>query len=856
MIETIRYPRLRELYGQWMLGWPKTTIAILFICLAISAYGLKDFRLDASGDALVLENDEDMRYYRKLLERYKSGDFVVITYSPPENLFSKDSLARLKKVRDELTQLQWISSIVTILDVPLLKNKPGNIKDLKDNILTLESPKVDLPRAVEEFRNSPIYQDMLVSEDMRSAAIQVNFKTDSSHEKMLSRRLRLLEKKYEKTLTVQERDELDIIEDQYRVYKDDERAARHQDIQDIRRIIGAYRSEARFILGGVPMIADDIITYVKNDLKVFGVGMFLLLVGTLYIMFRRIRWIILPLSCCFFSVFAMLGFLGLAHWDVTVVSSNFVSLQLILTLSLAIHIVVRYTELLGLRPQASNRKIMQDAVCDVFVPSLYCQFTTIAGFSSLMFCGILPVMNFGWMMTMGLGVSLVITHLFLPAAAVLLPRPPATFVEMKFGTPFTSLCAQMVQGYRGWILAIGFILTVVTVIGCLRLEVENSFINYFKSSTEIYRGMKFIDQNLGGTTPLDITVDFKEHPVSGGPKPSGPSPESAKSGTASTDNEFDKFREFEEGEQDAKKYAFTTYKLEFVEKIHDYLDAQPETGKVLSLATVWKLARSINQGKELDDFSTVILFDSLQGRDRELLVDPYISIPDNQVRITTRIKDSLPDIRRDALLNRIRGDLVKKVGLSQGQFRLAGLMVLYNNMLRSLFDSQIKTIGYTVLALTTMFLILLRSWKIALVAILPNLLATMSILGVMGIMDIPLDVMTITIVAISMGIAVDDTIHYLHRFQREIRLDWDYPAAMRRSHGTIGNGMYYTSVPIILGFSILGLSNFVPSILFGLFVALAMIVALWSNLNLLPSFVLIFKPYGRRPSTQGRRETL
>ncbi|MDH4206375.1 MAG: RND family transporter, partial [Desulfobacteraceae bacterium] len=360
-------------------------------------------------------------------------------------------------------------------------------------------------------------------------------------------------------------------------------------------------------------------------------------------------------------------------------------------------------------------------------------------------------------------------------------------------------------------------------------------------------------RNLGGTTPLDITVDFKEQPGSEGSKPSAPNPGTAKSGTASPDDEFDKFSEFEEGKLDPKKYGFTTSKLELVEKVHDYLDAQPEAGKVLSLATVWKLARSINEGKELDDFSAAILFNSLQGRNRELLVDPYVFIQNGQIRITTRIKDSLPDIRRDALLKRIHGDLLKKVGLSKGQFRLAGLMVLYNNMLRSLFDSQIKTIGYTVLALTTMFVILLRSWKIALVAILPNLLATMSILGVMGIMDIPLDVMTITIVAISMGIAVDDTIHYLHRFHREILLDWDYPAAMRRCHGTIGNGMYYTSVPIILGFSILGLSNFVPSILFGLFVALAMIVALWSNLNLLPSLVLVFKPYGRGLSTQAQR---
>jgi len=337
--------RWRKFYGRWVLGWPKTTIVILFICFGISAYGLKDFRLDASGDALVLENDEDMRYYRKLIDRYKSGDFVVITYSPPEELFSKESLARLKKVRDELLQLQRVSSIVTILDVPLLKNKPGNIKELKDNIRTLESPEVDLQRAIEEFRDSPIYQHMLVSEDMRSTAIQVNFKTESSHEMMLSRRLTLINKKYEKTLTARERKELDAIEDEYRAYKDEERAARHQDIQDIRRIISAYRSKSGFILGGVPMIVDDIITYVKNDLQVFGVGMFLLLVGTLFVMFRRIRWIVLPLGCCFFSVFVMLGLLGLARWDVTVVSSNFVSLQLILTLSLAIHIVVRYTEL-------------------------------------------------------------------------------------------------------------------------------------------------------------------------------------------------------------------------------------------------------------------------------------------------------------------------------------------------------------------------------------------------------------------------------------------------------------------------------------------------------------------------------
>ncbi|MBI4055214.1 MAG: MMPL family transporter [Elusimicrobia bacterium] len=830
----------RHFFDRTVLQWPRTTLLCLACIFAVSGYGLKDFRLDASSDSLVLEHDDDMRYYRKLLDRYQDGDFVVITYSPPEELFSEASRNRLKRIREELKALPRVTSVVTLLDVPLLKNRPGNLKDLKRNLRTLESRQADLPRAIEEFRTSPIYRDLLISEDMRSTGIQVNFATNQSASGMLTRRSLLLERKYSGALTTDERRELKKLENEYRAHKDRERAQRHEDILRIRRIIAKYRSEAGFILGGVPMVVDDILAFIRNDLKIFGVGMMLLLIGTLYAMFRRARWVILSLACCVASVFVMMGILGLMQWDVTVVSSNFVSLQLILTLYLAIHLVGRYVELLNLKPDLSNRDLVREAVGDVFIPAFHCQLTTIVGFASLITCNILPVVNFGWMMSAGLVVSLIITFLLLPTALVLLPKPPATAVELKSGTPVTAACALFVKRYRWLVLSIAAFFVVGTVVGCFRLEVENSFINYFKQSTEIYRGMKFIDQNLGGTTPLDITLDF-------------PQEESRTSRRAAqSDEDFELFGEFEQKE-DPAKYWFTTSKLELVEKVHDYLDDLSETGKVFSLATIWKQARELNEEKELDDFGAALLFNSLEGRFRDILVTPYVSIKDNQIRITTRIKDSLPGLRRDALLKKVRKDLAEKVGLKEEHFRMGGLMVLYNNMLRSLYNSQIRTIAWTLLPLAVMFYLLFRSFKTSLVALIPSIISTMSVLGFMGLAGIPLDVMTITIVAVGLGIAVDNGTHYIYRFRHEIQMDGDYVAAMYRCHATIGNNMLYSSLPIILGFSILVLSNFVPSILFGLLVAYVMVIATLSDLNLLPSIIITFKPFGSGRKFRGEQ---
>jgi len=806
-------------------------LTVLVACTIFFGYWAKDFRLDASGDSLVLENDSDLRYYRGLVSRYGSPEFVVITFTPKGDLFGEESLNALKRLREDLRALDRVSSVVSILDVPLLKNPPGSLKDLKDNIKSLDSPEADVSLAVKEFGESPLYQKLIVSEDLRSTAVQVNFETDKEFEELQGRRSALRDSAREADLSPEEAAELQLVERSYRTRKDLLRSRRHEDVARIRLLIGRYRSEASLFLGGVPMIVDDMISFIKNDLRVFGVGMLLFLILTLGVLFRRPRWVFLPMLCCAASAVLMVGLLGLCRWDVTVVSSNFISLQLIFTMSFAIHIVVRYRELLRKDPEKGNEELVLDAVRDTFIPCLYSALTTMAGFCSLVICDILPVVNFGWMMTMGLGVSLAVTFLLLPAGLILLPKlPPAA--ETDIGLPVTSFFARFAERRRNLIFGVSLIVAVATGVGLSRLEVENSFIDYFKETTEIYRGMEFIDRNLGGTTPLDVLIDL------GKPKAAEAAPASA-----ADDDTFDEFGEFEE-EEEPSRYWFNTARLETIGKVHDYMAGLDATGKVLSLSTLWKLAADLNGGEPLDDFSGAILFNSMTGPNKAALVDPYVSVDEGQARVTTRIKDSMKSLRRDALLKRVRRELVEEVGLEEGQFRLSGLMVLYNNMLQSLFRSQIKTIGFTALALTFMFFILFRSVKVAVIGMAPNLLASMTVLGVMGLGGIPLDVMTITIVAISVGIAVDNTIHYLVRFRRELPIEGTYLKAMYRCHRSIGNAMFYTSLTITVGFSILALSNFIPSILFGLLTALAMVMALLGALALLPRLILLTEPFG------------
>jgi len=591
------------------------------------------------------------------------------------------------------------------------------------------------------------------------------------------------------------------------------------------------------------MIADDLISFIKKDLKIFGIGVLFFLIVTLGVIFRSKRWVILPILCCASSAIAMMGLLGMFGWPVTVISSNFISLQLIVTMAITIHLIVRYRYLLADNPDADQRRLILDTMRQMMTPCLFTTLTTIAGFGSLLFCNILPVKTFGWMMIAGLVVSLVLTFLIFPAGLVLLKKK-AIPAAKKPRYSLTSLLARFTETHGRAILTAGGILFVLSVAGISRLTVENSFIDYFKDSTEIYRGMKVIDQKLGGTTPLDVIIELGKSGKSDKPKPAEPL---KTAGIAAKDDEdkdvFDSFDEFEKKPKD-DKYWFTTDKMALAARIQNYLDSLPETGKVLSLATMLKIAEKLNHGKSLDNFQLALLYSELPAKFRDMVLNPYVSVANNQLRFSIRVKDSLKSLKRDHLLKKIRSDLQNKIGLRPDQIKITGLLVLYNNMLQSLFESQILTLAIVVLALMGMFWMLFRSLKVAMIALVPNLLAVGAVLGFMGWLRIPLDMMTITIAAISMGIAVDNAIHYIYRFKKEFAVKRDYIGTLHLCHASIGNALYYTSVTVIIGFSILVLSNFLPTIYFGLLTGLAMLIALFASLTLLPQLLIVFKPFG------------
>ncbi len=820
-------------YSKLVLDHPVLIIACLTLATLLLGYKALQFKIDASAETLLLENDADLRYSRQVWNRYGVSDFLVISYSPKSgDLLDESNLAHLGRLRDELAKIEGVSSVLTILDVPLLESPPIDYAEFSGSLPTLSSPETDKALAKVELQESPFYRDLIVSRDMKTTAVVVNLERDDVYRDLLRQRNTLYEKRDTAQWTPADEAELDGVIAAIDTHLDAVRGRQHRLVKTVRATMGSYHDQAEIFLGGITMIADDMITFIKSDLRTFGIGVFILLVGMLGVIFKSIRWVVLPMLCCFLSVVAMMGILGAFGWEVTVISSNFISLQLIITLAIAVHLIVRYREFQVTHPGADQRTLVRDTVRTKFTPCLYAALTTIAGFFSLLLSNIKPVIHFGWMMSAGILVSLLLTFILFPSGIVLLKKPRSPAGPESGGFALIPGMANFTEKHGTLILVATIVLSVVSVLGVSRLVVENSFIDYFKKSTEIYQGMKVIDRKLGGTTPLDVIVQFEKVDFGNFEEDEDLFAEEDEPQTAGTQKD------------DLDKYWFTDQRMKKVESIHDYLEELPATGKVLSLGTLLKIGRRLNKGKSLDSIEMAVLYTKLPDEFKQLILKPYVSIDNDEVRFSVRIVDSLPGLKRNALLHQIRKDLVDKLNLDPEKVHLAGTMVLYNNMLQSLFSSQIKTLGIVALALMAMFLVLFRSFKVALIALFPNLLSAGAVLGVMGWLDIPLDMMTITIAAISIGIAVDDTIHYIYRFKEEFHKDRDYLQAMHRCHGSIGNAMYYTSITIIIGFSILVFSNFWPTIYFGVFTGLAMLIALIAALTLLPRLLVVFKPYG------------
>jgi predicted RND superfamily exporter protein len=815
---------IARLYEALVLKHPIITLAFLTVVLLFFAVYIPDFRLDASADSLMLEDDRDLKTFRDVYGRYAIKEFVMVTYEPRGDLLSADSLKVLRRMHDELLALDSVDSIFSILDAPLLRTSNIKLTEITaDAVKTLADDAIDLEKARAELTTNPIYSSLLIDEAGTTAALVVFLKTDQELRSVSEQRVALLNKKNSERLTPDEKQRLHRCEQHYQRATDSFNTRRAQDIAAIRAVIKPYNNGARVLLGGVPLIADDMLTFIRSDLTTFGLGVFVFIVATLFIIFRQVRWVVLPLITCSFAVAMMIGILGFVQWKVTVISSNFISLMLILTMEMNIHLAVRYRQMCAEMPEASHLEVIRTTAATIVLPCLYAALTTILAFCSLVFSGIRPVIDFGWMMTIGLTLTFALAFMIIPSVLLLLPRSRSGHAD-ELQSTITSFLARIPRDYGTAVLVCAAALGVLSVWGISRLEVENSFVNYFKEKTEIYKGLKLIDDKLGGTTPLDVILHFKAdaQPDTGDDWDDG-------FGWAGDDNPDD--------------YWYTPFKIEQIKKVHDYFSAQPEIGQVLSLASLIRVIEDLNKGKPFDGVELGVLARNVPEPFKSEMLDPYVNIDRNEARITMRIIDSMPELRRNELLKRIQGDLTGKLGLAPEAFTVTGLMVLYNNMLQSLFSSQILTIGIVLAGIYLQLLVLFRSFMLAFIASVPNALAISIVLGIMGLCAIPLDFMTITIASITMGIAIDNSIHYIYRFRDEFQTSGDYAATMSRCHATVGKAIFNSSVTIIFGFSILMLSNFIPTIYFGIFTGLAMFIALLAVLTLLPKLLYLIKPF-------------
>ena len=814
------------IYKKFVIDFSRITLFLLLGLIVFSLYNAKDFNLDASSDALLLEGDKDLKYLREINERYESKDFLVLTYTPVSSFTDKETILNLQLLKSKIEKLTWVDSVITVIDVPLLKSTDENLMDRLKNYKTLAYPEIDRNRGFEEILNSPIYKNYVISEDGKTSGIVVYLKKDERLAEYVKVKDKYYNQSIETGLKKEEKKNYKKFLKEYEEYKNLYNTRNHQNINEIRDIINKYGENAKIHLGGIPMIADDMMSFIKNDIIVFGVGVFIFIIFTLWFIFKKIKWVIMPLIGCATSVIIMIGFLGLIGWKVTVISSNFIALMLILNMAMNIHITVRFLQLKKEFPLLQKGEVIILASKKMMPPILYTVLTTICAFLSLIFSGIKPIIDFGWMMTLGLLISLIVTFTLLPSLLNIFANENEIDVKNKDKSFITSILGSIAKRNKILIFGPTLVIVFLSIFGISKLKVENSFINYFDEETEIYKGMKKIDDDLGGTTPLNIILKF-------------PSTKSKKM----DDDEFSEWDEDNEKEDDRSKYWFTRDKMDKILKVHDYLDSLPEIGKVLSFGSILRVAEDLNK-KELQSLEIAVLYSKIPEEIKQEIISPYISVEDDEARISVRVKDSLENLRRNDLIKKINSDLNIKLNLEKEEYKLTGVLILFNNLLQSLFKSQILTLGIVMLGIFLMFFILFRNVTLSFIGIVPNFIAAFFILGIIGFMNIPLDMMTITIAAITIGIAVDNSIHYIYRFKEEFDKIKDYNQTLDRCHQTVGIAILNTSITIVFGFSILVLSNFIPTIYFGFFTGVAMLLAMISVLTLLPKLLLVYKPFG------------
>ena len=806
----------------WITRTPKINLFSMFFILIIIATGISNFKLDASSETLLLENDPDLKLYRENTELYGSSDFLVVTFTPNETLISKSVITDIKTLVSDLSQIKGISSVLSLLDVPLIESLPGeSLSDIADSISTLNEKNIDINLAKRVLSTNPVYKNLLISEDLKTTAFQLTLNRNLSYESLINERY-LINESFSET----KQEDLNEINRLINLEKAQISNNERKLVSSIRSLLAQYSTKGELFLGGGAMITADTIKFISQDLFVFGIAVLLIFVVVLSYIFRSLVWVLIPLLTAGVTSILSMGAVGWLGWKVTVVSANFVSILMIISISLMVHLIVRYQELASINKNLNQRELVGETLRQMFLPCLYTALTTLVAFASLIVSDIKPVIDFGIIMVLGVSITFLFAFIFFGSLLPLINKD-----RLNLGSDNSSRKTLMIHSlaknnpYK--VILFSLLVLLLSSWGISKLTVENKFIDYFKSSTEIYKGLSLIDRKLGGTATLDVIIDAPEVQIA-------------------EDEDFDDFDDdfgnALDDEIEEQGYWFTSDNLAYLETIHDYLENRPEIGKVLSVSSGIKIAEIANNNKRLSDLELALLRKLLPEEIESQLLASYITNGDNQVRLSARVIESYEGLNRKELISSVRYDLENEFNLSKDRYKLTGISVIYNNLLQSLFGSLIGSMGIVFLCIFLMFIFLFRSLSLAVIGIIPNFLAAGAVIGTIGLIGIPLDVMTVTVAAVSIGMGVDNTIHYIHRFKKEFAVSKNYLESTKRTHATIGRALFYTSITIVLGFLVLSTSNLSPTIFFGIFTSLSMVMAVIGSLVLLPVLLIKLKP--------------
>ncbi|MBI4576593.1 MAG: MMPL family transporter [Planctomycetes bacterium] len=794
-------------YRWLVLHSPANVLAVLLAAALFMGAQLRGLELDAGSQSLVLEDDPEQRVYDRSRLVFGSDEYLIVA-GRDAGLFTPEGVARLRDLTARLEALDGIGSVLSPTNVRLFRSSedpPGMLGMLFADPVRLDSEECDLGRARAELTGHRLYGENLVAADGEHFALYATLARDPEGLRSEEEVYRLQEALEDPGLTVDGRAgleaELAAARTTYLGHERVRKAARLRAVDEAWRVLESASTGdgggRAYRMSGLPMVIAEMIRYLDGDLRVFGAAALALVTGLLALVFRRVAWVLLPLFSCLVTVALVMGAMVLADRKTTVITANVSSLLLIITLAHAVHLIVRYQESTG-----DDR--LGSTLAALARPCLYTAITTCAGFGSLWISRIRPVMDFGVFMSWGTLAAFVVSFLVFPAWVTLMPPREASRLESHPARSLARLAGWTLR-WRAWIVAASLLLFAAGGWGMTRIVAETRFIDYFREGTRLHQGLDFVDRHLGGTTTLEVIVE-------------GP----------------------EEG------YFRSGARLREVLELKDYLMENPAVGKVLTLPDVLKEFRDVMAGLGLEEVPTAELVhqaETILGRET---LRSYATADYRSTRVFVRIRESAPTLERGRLLEELGAALEARGWFPGARVEVTGIFVLYTNMLRSLVDSQERSLGLVLAAIGAMLWVLFRSLRLAAIAMVPNLLPVVLVLGVMGWTGVPLDMSTLMIAGVSLGMAVDGSIHYLTRFRSEFAATGDYRGALELAHGSIGRAIVYTAVSVILGFSVLGLSSFKPTVYFGLLTSLSMAAALFGSLTLLPALVLILRPLGPR----------